>query len=261
MPGKTAYTVRAILDRAGIGPDATLIVHSGFRRLGAAGHRAEEFAERLLESLPRGTLLMPAMTWRTVTPENPVFDELTTPSHTGILAEIFRARFATARSLHPTHSTAAAGLDAAAIVAGHERGTTPCPPESPFGRLTDTDAQILLLGCDMERCTAIHCAEEQYAPDLYLRPLDETVVYSCRDRNGSVHAVRTRRHWRLERNFNQFVAPLRERGRLVEGEVDGTPWLCFGARALRDVLDEAFRVTPEATISPSARTGATYPQL
>ena len=252
---KTSETVRNMFSDAGIGPDSTGIVHSAFRALGTAGHRAEDFAECLLAALGGGTLLMPAMTWRTVTPEQPVFDELSSASHTGVLAEVFRAHHATARSLHPTHSTAAAGRDAAAMVAGHHLGTTPCPPESPFGRLADADAHILLLGCNFERCTAIHCAEETYAPDLYLRPLDETVIYDCRDRQGVVHKVRARRHWRLERDFNQFAPILKELGKLAEGDADGTPWQCFRARVLRDVLEAAFRDTPEATIRAASRTG------
>jgi aminoglycoside 3-N-acetyltransferase len=36
-----------------------------------------------------GNLFIPTMTWRTVTPEHPDWDELETPSHTGVLTEIF----------------------------------------------------------------------------------------------------------------------------------------------------------------------------
>ena len=65
--------------------------------------------EALLGHLSGGTLVMPTMTWRTVTPDRPVWDELATPSHTGVLTEVFRTRYATARSIHPTHSVAACG--------------------------------------------------------------------------------------------------------------------------------------------------------
>ena len=37
----------------------------------------------------------------------PNWDELGTPSHTGALSEVFRTRYAEARSIHPTHSVGA----------------------------------------------------------------------------------------------------------------------------------------------------------
>ena len=45
-----------------------------------------------------GNLFMPTMTWRTVTPDNPVWDEIDTPSHTGVLTEVFRTGYATRRT-------------------------------------------------------------------------------------------------------------------------------------------------------------------
>ena len=70
--------------------DGILVVHSGFRRLAGAGWRVEGFIEALLDSVSAGTLVMPAMSWRIVTPENPLFDEIETPSHVGIVPELFR---------------------------------------------------------------------------------------------------------------------------------------------------------------------------
>ena len=82
------------LDRAGVTGDGVLFVHSAFRQLGAAGFRAEAFIEALIDYMRAGTLVMPTMTWRVVTPANPWFDELETISHVGILAELFRRHYA-----------------------------------------------------------------------------------------------------------------------------------------------------------------------
>src|SRR5205823_3990184 len=93
----------------GIPRDGVLLVHSSFKTLGREGHQPVGILQALREYLAQGTLLLPTMSWRYVKPASPVFDELQTPSNTGFLSELFRTRYATARSLHPTHSVAACG--------------------------------------------------------------------------------------------------------------------------------------------------------
>jgi len=224
--------IRVPLDAAGVPRDGVLVVHSAFRGLSLAGWRAEAACEALLAEMPNGTVLMPTMTWRTVTPAQPVFSELATPSHTGILTEVFRTRFASHRSLHPTHSVAGGGPAAGALLSAHHLGTTPCPATSPYGLMRDYDAWILLLGVGMETCTAVHHAEEVIAPELYVRPMDQAEPYELIDRHGVSHAVQTRRHPRLPRDFGKFVPVLEGRGRLVRGQLPGTPWMLFAAKDL-----------------------------
>jgi aminoglycoside 3-N-acetyltransferase len=240
---------RAVALAAGVSPGGVVIVHSAFRILSHAGIRAEDFIEGLLLHLEGGTLLMPAMTWRTVTPDNPVFDEMATPSHVGVLSEVFRTRFASHRSIHPTHSTAALGPFAETMTCRHQEGETPCPPHSPFGQLPHVDAQILLLGVGFESCTMIHCAEEAAAPDIYLHPAASALTYSCRDRHGVIHAVKARRHLRLNRDFPKFAPMLAARGQLRRGVAAGAPWLACRAVDLMAVLTEAFAVSPYATLA------------
>ncbi len=82
--------VRSILLDVPVPSDGVLVVHSAFGDLGRQGYRVDRFIEALLDRLgSRATLLMLAMSWRTVTPANPVFDELATASHVGIMPEIF----------------------------------------------------------------------------------------------------------------------------------------------------------------------------
>ena len=73
-------------------------------------------------------------------------------------------------------------------------------------------AYVLMLGVGLETCTAIHLPEETVAPDLYLRPREQAELYQCRDRLDVTHQVRTRRHWRLDRDFPKFGPPLEEKG-------------------------------------------------
>src|SRR5437899_6371072 len=234
--------VRAILG-ATLPADGVLVVHSAFRSLGQQGYRAEIFIEALLESLgPRATLLMPAMSWRTVTPTNPFFDELKTESHVGVMAEIFRVSHATKRSLHPTHSVAGVGPASPTLLARHHVDDTPVSANSPYGLMRDYEAFVLLLGVGFERATVIHHAEEVIAPELYLYPRHEAETYECRDRHGQSVTVRLRRHYRLNRNFQQFEGRLAERGQLLSGEVAGTRWMLT---SVRNLLREVFAALVE----------------
>jgi aminoglycoside N3'-acetyltransferase len=117
--------------------------------------------------------------------------------------------------------------------------------------MRDYDAYVLMIGVGLECCTAIHLPEETIAPDIYLRPPDSAESYPCRDRNGVVHPVRTRRHWRLNRDFPQFVAPLAAKGLRASGDLRGCP---YSVVALRDLLREVFTAlidNPRATLRRS----------
>jgi aminoglycoside 3-N-acetyltransferase len=240
-----------MLSRAEVPSDGVLFVHSAFRRLGAQGFRVEAFIEALLDYMHDGTVVMPTMTWRVVTPSSPWFDEVATASHVGVLAECFRLNYATYRSLHPTHSVAAVGPAARQLTASHHLDETPCALTSPYGKAREMDAHILLLGIGLERCTAIHHAEEVIAPDVYLSPPEQAETYQCRNRAGTVYQVRLRRHLRLNRNFPQFAAPLARRGRLRQGELAGTPWLATAQRHLLTEVFAALERDPRAIVAPA----------
>lgn len=239
---------RAVAEMLEGGSGDVLIIHSAFAGLSRAGFSAEAFCAALIGIMPRGTLLMPTMTWRTVTPASPVFDELATPSHTGILTEVFRTKHATHRSLHPTHSVAGKGPFAAYLLGSHHLGETPCPGSSPYGLMRDFSASILLIGIGFECCTAIHHAEETIAPDFYIRPPGDTESYELRARDGTLHHVKTRRHRRLPRDFPQFEPMLRESGQLAEGRIAGVPWCRCTARDLYRTVLGALARREDATL-------------
>lgn len=238
--------------------DGILTVHSGFRALSRAGHRAETLIEALLDHLADGTLVMPTMSWRTVTQAQPVFDELRTPSHVGAVPELFRQRYAEARSLHPTHSVAAKGSLAHALTAQHHLGNTPCALNSPYGLMRGRNAFILMIACGFERSTAIHLPEEIVAPDLYLVPEADAETYELVDRHGGRHAMQLRRHVRLNRCFEKFEPILEDAGRLHRGVIDGTPYLVCSHDHLVDAVMAALAHDPRATVAPEgARTRLT----
>src|SRR5690349_19970920 len=130
--------------------------------------RAEDMIESVVDCRDYRDVFMPTRTWRTVTPAQPRWDEIKTPSHTRVLSEIFRKNYATVRSIHPTHSVAGRGPNAALVLSRHHLDTKPVSAMSPYGLLRDYDTHIHLLGVGLESCTAIHLAEETINPDLYL---------------------------------------------------------------------------------------------
>jgi aminoglycoside 3-N-acetyltransferase len=245
---RDARILTSILSEFGVPRVGILIVHSAIGVLSRQGYRADNIIERLLDVVPDGGLYMPTMTWRTVTPDQPVWDEIQTPSHTGVLTEVFRKDYSTARSIHPTHSVAGCGPKAQKFLMRHHLDDTPVSANSPYGLMRGEAAYVLLLGVGLESCTAIHLAEETVAPGIYLRPPAQSELYQCRDRHGLVHQVRTRRHRRLDRDFPRFVPPLETRGLLKTGHLDGCPYAIVALRDLLDVVFAALADDPHGTL-------------
>lgn len=245
--------LRHILNESNVGRDSLLIVHSAFAGLSRQGFRADAVIESFLEHVRDGGLFMPTMTWRTVTKKKRDWDELETPSHTGVLTEIFRTRYATARSIHPTHSIAGWGRNAARLLARHQVDDTPVSENSPYGLMRDYDTFVLMLGVGLECCTAIHLPEETIAEDFYVLPRDSATVYPCRDRAGIVHQVAARRHRRLDRDFPKFASPLVAKGLLRAGRIGDCPWSIV---KMADLLREVFAALiddAEATLHRTRR--------
>jgi aminoglycoside 3-N-acetyltransferase len=156
----------------GVRPGGVLLAHSSLRSLGVSLNGAETVIEGLLNALGAdGTLLMPALSYETVTPQHPHFDVNKTPSNVGALPEFFRLREGTLRSVHPTHSVCAVGRFASQIIEHHIEDTTPCGVNSPFRLLPNYNGQILMLGCGLEPNTSMHAIEELVEPPyLYNLP-------------------------------------------------------------------------------------------
>ncbi len=241
--------VRRSLERLGIPPEGVLLVHGAFRALGSAGHELDPVLAALVRHMEPGTLLMPAMSWRFVTVDNPVFDELATPANTGALSERFRVRFATSRSIHPTHSVAGMGRLAASILGSHHLDDTPCSARSPFGMLAEHDGWVLLLGCGMDSCTLVHHVEEMLAADTYLHPPSERQAYCCRKRSGQEIAVHVRHHRRLARNFFQFQDRLAEEGNMRVARIDHAILRAFKAEDMVRAVADRLREDPTAILA------------
>jgi aminoglycoside 3-N-acetyltransferase len=182
----------AELRAAGLRRGGAALVHSSLKSLGRVPGGPETVIRGLLDALgPRGTLLVPALSYRFVDAAHPVFDVLRTPSCIGAVAEYFRTRPGTLRSANPTHSVCGLGAQAREILRDHVRDDTPCGSHSPYRALRDRRGQILFLGCGLAPNTSMHGVEELAgAPYLF----GETVTYRVILDDGREVVLPCRRH-------------------------------------------------------------------
>ncbi|MFO7634462.1 MAG: AAC(3) family N-acetyltransferase, partial [Caldilinea sp.] len=88
-------TISAVVERiaqdlhtADVQSGDVLLVHASLRALGHVPGGAATVIAGLQQALgPYGTLLMPALSYATVTPDRPHFDLALTPSNVGVIAE------------------------------------------------------------------------------------------------------------------------------------------------------------------------------
>lgn len=233
--------------------DGTLMVHSSFKLLSLEGHSPKLVLGALVQYMETGTLLLPTMSWRFVNRQNPVFDELLTPSNTGILTEMFRTDYASTRSLHPTHSVAGRGYLSQKLLESHHLDDTPCSVRSPFGLLPSHGGWVLMMGISMDCCTLVHHVEEMVAGNIYLKPSTEKETFMCRDRWGKEVQVHLRRHLFLPRDYWQFQDKLATEGLLRVTKIDNTVCRAFRAADIVEVVTEALKVRPDAVIAKNGQ--------
>jgi len=161
----------ADMKTSGINPHGTLFVHSSCKSVGECENGADTILDAFIEYMKDGLLVFPTHTWDVVTwekidengvpvGESNIYDPQNTPSCVGLLTNMFLKRDGVIRSLHPSHSVAAIGKDAAEFVSGEELTRSPCPRDGCYGKLYDRKAQILFLGCDLSKNTFLHGVEE-----------------------------------------------------------------------------------------------------
>lgn len=172
------------LSQLGVAEGDVLLVHASFKSLGISGAQPGQVAESLFRYVgAAGTLLMPALSYAFVTPDNPCFHITKTRSCVGAIPEAFRQAEGVERSIHPTHSVCARGRLSETLLRGHHLDHTPCGPNAPFSLLPEHEGKILMLGCGLKPNTSMHAIEECYQP-AYL--LGEPVEYLLVDSKDEV---------------------------------------------------------------------------
>jgi aminoglycoside 3-N-acetyltransferase len=221
----TVSRLRQDLEALGIRPGDTVLMHSSFRSLGGIEDSADGFFRGFFDLLgSRGTLAVPTLTYNSVY-ENRLFDVSRTPGCVGWLSEYFRTQLDSVRSLHPTHSCAAKGYDAAFLTADNERDITPCGSNSAFRKLPLLGGKILMLGCTLAPCTSMHGVEETAAsPYLFadMPPVDYRII----DKNGTERRMTVYQHgfnfYHYEQRYTRIdqvlTAPELVSGKILDAE-------------------------------------------
>ncbi|NMA43375.1 MAG: AAC(3) family N-acetyltransferase [Oligosphaeraceae bacterium] len=239
------------LRRLGIREGDTILVHSSLRSLGPLPGGAETAVASLLEVLgEEGTLLFPALSYRSVNAENPCFDVRRTPCCVGALPEYFRTRPGTLRSIHPTHSVSGVGKKAAMLLKDHELDTTSCGPHSPFRRLREAGNWILFIGCGIAPNTSMHAVEELIDPPyLHGAPVDYRIILF----DGSEMQMKVRRHNFVGSGYGQVyarMAYLLDFSQLRYGNVLSAFCALMSIPAMWEQGEEALRKDPFYFVRP-----------
>lgn len=172
------------LQKIGIKPGDTILVHSSYKSMGTINEGAMGFFNAFFDLLgDEGTLIMPSLSYSTVTRENTEFDLDTTPSCVGYLTEFFRTSVpGVIRSIHPTHSCCAKGKNAYELCKDHGKDVTPVGQNSPFAKLPLFNGKILMIGCGKDCNTSLHGVEETVKLP-YGIDYDNPVIYKIKTGN------------------------------------------------------------------------------
>jgi aminoglycoside 3-N-acetyltransferase len=174
----TRKSLAADLQRLGLSPGMTVIVHTAMSKLGWVCGGPVAIIQALMDVLTgEGTLTMPAHSgdnsdpaqwvnppvpaaWIPVIRANmPAYDPAWTPTRgIGRVAELFRTLPGVLRSDHPQVSFAAWGKQAKTITEGHSLDYA-LGEGSPLARLYELDAHVLLLGAGYGSNTSMHLSE------------------------------------------------------------------------------------------------------
>ncbi|MDA7672962.1 AAC(3) family N-acetyltransferase [Verrucomicrobiales bacterium] len=154
----------------GVSKGDVLLVHSSLSSLGYVPGGPATIIEVLREAIgAEGTLVFPTQTWEQINAGLDCFNVRGTASCVGKISDFFRQQKGVLRSLHPTHSVAAAGPKAEFLVHKHEFATSPCGEGTPYERILRADGKILLLGVGLESNTCFHCLEAMNRHSWLLR--------------------------------------------------------------------------------------------
>jgi aminoglycoside 3-N-acetyltransferase len=240
----TYEELRDGLGRAGIGGGDVVFVHASVSKIGRLEGGMDTVIDALLDALgPGGTLAMPGFTFQFFEAEAPVFDVRRTPCWASKLYERFRTRLPVFRSHHVTHSMCAVGARARELTAAHS--ASPCGPESPFVKLANWGAKILLIGVSHNSSTTFHAIEEQErVPYMRLREVKGATII---DEDGRRSPIETFVHELSHHyDFNRMNETLKREGIQRESAIGGALVRCLDAGRMFAAAVREVRKDPEA---------------
>lgn len=163
----TKNDISNALKNVGINYGDIVLVHSSFKSLGELQDGAETVVSGFLQAIgDDGTLVMPTFVQKDFENAYKTW-HIDKESDTGYLTNYFRRRYGSYRSNQATHSVAAFGCLAKCLTETHgesgrrigDMGDTPFAKDSPWEKMYQLNAKILLLGVDPIVITFRHYAE------------------------------------------------------------------------------------------------------
>ena len=234
------------LEALGVGPGDKLLVHSSLKMMGWVNGGANAVIDALLSLVTSsGTIMMPAFTL----PPVELFDIESTPTTLGAIAENFRKREDTVRSLHPTHSVTVWGKDSEKYTASH-LDSTALGVGSPVHRLIEAQGDILLLGVGHWANSAIHVAEAvakvPYLDIPYSQEYERNLAVKTAD--GTIREVPPKENPGCSVNFVAAEPPLKKAGLLKYQRVKDALFQRVDGRGMISLLSEMLNVTQDALL-------------
>lgn len=177
-----------VLKEIGIKKGDTVFVQAAWDSFYNYLGNENEFIDNILEIIGEtGTLMMPAYP---LLRKNKIFDVKKSVTAAGILAEIFRNYPNVLRSANVRHSVCALGPNAQFLIGEHHKSLICFDEYSPFYKLKDINAKILILGLPHYSLgTIIHTIEATlYKSNSYFSKFytNNKTVNTYRDIDGEI---------------------------------------------------------------------------
>jgi len=226
-------------------------VHSSLSSFGHVEGGAETVVKAFLEVLgTEGTLAVPIFRNYFWDGPDQVWDRDNSPSLMGWISETVRTWEGNHRSYHAPHPIAAIGLFAGDITERHN--LTDFSFDSPFARLLELNAWIIMMGVDYNRCTMVHLLEER--TDIPYRrwvDLSGTVIYNGVSQSKSYPFLA--RHPGVGNDFNPFGKRMENEGLVKIITIGNSTVRCFRSKDLYDCGMHSIRQDPLFLVNPETK--------
>lgn len=242
------------LKKLGLKSGDIAFMHSSLSSFGHVEGGAETVVQAFLEILGGdGTLAVPIFRSYFWGMPDQVWDRDNSPSLMGKISETVRTWPGARRSHHAPHPVAAVGLMAEDLTERYNKSDF--APDSPFARLLELNAWIMLVGVDYNSCTMIHLAEERLeVPYRRWVELTGTVI------EDGVATSKTysflKRHPGVRNDFLPLGKRMEDAG-LVQKETIGKSLIrCFRSQDLYDCVIRSLKEDPLYLISSDSKESA-----
>lgn len=245
----TQNEIENALKDVGIKNGDVIMLHSSLSSLGNVENGAHTVINAILNCVGvDGTLVMPSFpaigfNFDYLT-SKPVFDIKNTPSKMGMITETFRKMDGVKRSFHPTDSVCAYGKEADYLVKDHFAQLTPYNNYSPFYKLVQLKAKLVLLGVQLETVTNFHTPEDAISDFKFPVYHTKEFVVKMIDENGKLQSMTTKVHnpvYSKKRKCNEFLQPFKAVGFAKEFKIGTANCLVVEADKMHEWLVENYK--------------------